>query len=154
MEDSTLQYVNYLLVTLIFLSIGRRLFYSRNTRSPSAVAAADEPTFKTYTPRTLAPFTGAGGPGTRVLMGVRGDVFDVSAGRSFYGPGGPYSNFAGRDASRGLAKNSFDEEMLTPLDQKLDKLEDLTDEERKALDGWHDMFSGKYILVGKLVNEE
>jgi len=35
--------------------------------------------------------------------------------------GGPYENFAGRDASRGLACQSFDEEMLTadltaPLD--------------------------------------
>jgi membrane-associated progesterone receptor component len=53
-------------------------------------------------------------------------VFDVTRGGQFYGPGeyksfedgevlnfidGPYGNFAGRDASRGMAKQSFDEGM-------------------------------------------
>lgn len=60
---------------------------------------------------------------------------------------GMYGNFAGRDASRGMAKQSFDlgscvihlillrlldrtiAEMLTPVDQPLDKLEDLTPSE-------------------------
>ena len=32
----------------------------------------------------------------------------MTAGRSFYGPDGMYGNFAGRDASRGMAKQSFD----------------------------------------------
>lgn len=57
-----------------------------------------------------------------------------------------YGNFAGRDASRGMAKHSFDLgefncsitsrntptcalDMLTPVDQPLDKLDDLTPEE-------------------------
>ena len=57
-----------------------------------------------------------------------------------------YAKFAGRDASRGMAKQSFDEgaclrhdavfpdlngraEMLTPIDQPLDKLEDLKADE-------------------------
>lgn len=60
---------------------------------------------------------------------------------------GMYGNFAGRDASRGMAKQSFDLgqclpqmkapvthvinllEMLTPVDQPLDKLEDLQKDE-------------------------
>lgn len=84
---------------------------------------------------------------------MQGHVFDVTAGKSFYGPGGPYSNFAGRDASRGLAKNSFDEEMLTDLDKPIDTLSDLTDEEKESLAGWANHFEGKYLLVGRLVNE-
>jgi hypothetical protein len=63
-----------------------------------------------------------------------------------------YGNFAGRDASRGMAKQSFDSgrplshtapsiadpicdriEMLTPIDQPLDKLGDLTPEEMLVL---------------------
>lgn len=80
-------------------------------------------------------------------------MFDVTSGSSFYGPGGPYSNFAGRDASRGLAKNSFDEEMLTPIDKPIDTLEDLSSEERRSLADWKGHFEGKYLLVGKLVNE-
>lgn len=87
-----------------------------------------------------------------LLMAVKGIVFDVTKGRSFYGPEGPYHNFAGRDASRGLAKNSFDDDVLTPVDQLIDTLDDLTQEEQTTLDDWFTMFSGKYTEVGKLVN--
>lgn len=96
------------------------------------------------------PFSGENG--TPVFLAVRGKVFDVSNGRNFYGPGGPYSNFAGRDASRGLACGSFDEDMLTEdLDGPLDTLEGLTSDQLEALQGWEDRFSEKYDVIGKLV---
>lgn len=86
-----------------------------------------------YTPRTLAVHDGTGAAsdsdGDRILLAINGKVFDVTKGANFYGPGGPYGNFAGRDASRGMAKQSFDLDMLTPLDKPLDKLEDLTPSE-------------------------
>lgn len=107
--------------------------------------------FKTFTPKTLLPFNGADDP--HVYLGVQGKVFDVTAGKSFYGPGGPYANFAGRDASRGLAKNSFEEDMLTDPSKPLDLLEDLNDEEKRSLKDWAGHFEGKYMLVGRLVNE-
>ena len=79
-------------------------------------------------------------------------VFDVSSGRNFYGPGGPYANFAGRDASRGLACGSFDEDMLTKnLEGPLDTLEGLGSEEMDALRGWEERFEEKYLVVGRLV---
>ena len=79
--------------------------------------------YKTYTPKTLQPFNGL--DGGRLLLAINGIVFDVTAGRNFYGPSacrhyflcqlfldsridGMYGNFAGRDASRGMAKQSFD----------------------------------------------
>ncbi|PNY27087.1 Damage response protein 1, partial [Tolypocladium capitatum] len=109
--------------------------------------------FKTYTPRTLLPLNGANG--TPVLLAVRGRVFDVSRGRNFYGPGGPYANFAGRDASRGLACGSFDEEMLTKdLDGPLDTLDGLGEEELEALQGWEERFLEKYDVIGKLVSQK
>jgi membrane-associated progesterone receptor component len=40
--------------------------------------------FKTYTPRTLAKFDGNGGG--RILLAINRIVFDVTAGRNFYGP--------------------------------------------------------------------
>ncbi|KAF9440450.1 hypothetical protein P691DRAFT_687644, partial [Macrolepiota fuliginosa MF-IS2] len=67
-----------------------------------------------------------------ILLAINGTVFDVTGGRNFYGPNGMYGNFAGRDASRGMAKRSFDLapcNMLTLVDQPLDKLEDLRPEE-------------------------
>ncbi|WFC96163.1 hypothetical protein MBRA1_002819 [Malassezia brasiliensis] len=92
--------------------------------------------FVSYTPKTLALFDGTGSEqspdGSKILLAINGKVFDVSSGRNFYGPGGPYGNFAGRDASRGMAKQSFDLSMLTPLDQPIDTLEDLTDSERAS----------------------
>ena len=87
-----------------------------------------------------------------VYIGVRGQVFDVTPGRNFYGPGGPYENFAGRDATRGLACGSFDEDMLTKdLEGPLDDLKDLGPDEMESLKGWEERFTEKYVIVGKLV---
>lgn len=57
--------------------------------------------------------------------------------------GAMYGNFAGRDASRGLAKNSFDEDMLTDPNAEIDKLEDLDQEEWQSLRDWAGFFEGK-----------
>jgi len=108
--------------------------------------------FRTFTPRTLLPFNGVGD--TPVYLAIRGRVFDVTAGTNFYGPGGPYANFAGRDASRGLACGSFDGDMLTEdLDGPLDTLEGLGTDELAALIDWEERFQEKYLVVGKLVAE-
>jgi len=139
-------------VNLVLFSVFVYLLYVRLRPTPPPKMAAPDPlVFKTFTPKTLQPYNGIDDP--RVLLAVNGRVFDVTAGKSFYGPQGPYSNFAGRDASRGLAKNSFDEDMLTALDKPLDLLEDLNNEERTSLMEWAGHFEGKYLLVGKLVNE-
>ena len=68
----------------------------------------------------------------------------MTSGRNFYGPGGPYENFAGRDATRGLACQSFDEEMLTKnLDGPLDDCNDLNAEQLENLQGWIERFDEK-----------
>lgn len=40
--------------------------------------------YKTYTPKTLEPFNGE--EGKRILLAIDGVVYDVTAGRNFYGP--------------------------------------------------------------------
>lgn len=45
--------------------------------------------FKTYTPKTLSPFDGNNGQ--RILLAINRKVFDVTAGRNFYGPGMSHS---------------------------------------------------------------
>ncbi|KAI8978978.1 cytochrome b5-like heme/steroid binding domain-containing protein [Pilobolus umbonatus] len=123
-----------------------------NTSKPVAQEAhhPDVLIFKNYTPMELLPYDGNGIDG-RILMAVNGSVYDVSRGRNFYGPGGPYANFGGRDASRGLAKNSFDSDMLTDPSKSIDKLEDLATDEWESLREWEQHFANKYLFVGKLV---
>jgi membrane-associated progesterone receptor component len=110
--------------------------------------------FTTFTPRTLLPYNGHA-DGVPIYFAVNGRVFDVSAGKNFYGPGGPYANFAGRDASRGLATHSFSQDVITEdLDGPLDKLDDLSAEEKDALKSWEERFESKYQIVGKLISAD
>lgn len=119
--------------------------------NPVADAVSREPPAQTnFVPRSLAKYNGVQDP--KVYLAIEGTVFDVTMGKAFYGPGGPYENFAGRDASRGLALNSFDLSTLTPLEEPLDTLETLSPEERESLDNWKSHFEGKYTVVGTLSN--
>ncbi|OQD76155.1 hypothetical protein PENDEC_c005G05528 [Penicillium decumbens] len=141
-------------INLILLSLFVVLLYWHFRPTPPVVLprGPDPIVFRTYTPKTLIEFNGEGD--RPVFLAVRGRVFDVTPGKNFYGPGGPYENFAGRDASRGLAHQSFDEEMLTKdLSAPLDDLKDLDDEQLENLQSWEERFSEKYLVVGKLVAE-
>ena len=42
--------------------------------------------------------------------------------------------------------------MITPIDQPVDDLADLTNEEKTALAEWESHFKTKYILVGRVVD--
>jgi membrane-associated progesterone receptor component len=64
--------------------------------------------------------------------------------RMFYGPGGPYALFAGKDASRALAKMSFE-----PQDLNGD-LTGLGPFEIDALQDWEYKFMSKYVKVGTI----
>lgn len=74
-------------------------------------------------------------------------VVDFSC-RMFYGPGGPYALFAGRDASRALALMSFEPEDLTG------NIEGLSASELDVLQDWEYKFMEKYVKVGQLVGAE
>ncbi|KAK9448647.1 cytochrome b5-like heme/steroid binding domain-containing protein [Limtongia smithiae] len=157
-SGSTPHYVPYLNAFLALFSaylVYRAVFpatgmSSDEQRAKDQAEQAPEPiVFTTFNTRSLQPFNGT--DNERVLLAIKGRVYDVSSGRSFYGPGGPYSNFAGRDASRGLAKGSFDDDMLTAIEEPLDTLEDLTPEELHSLAEWEQHFTTKYILCGELV---
>ena len=65
----------------------------------------------------------------------------------FYGPGGPYAMFAGREASRALALLSFKPQDING------NLEGLDASELEILQDWEDKFEEKYVKVGQLVPE-
>ena len=57
------------------------------------------------TPQQLSQYNGSD-PSKPIYVALKSRIFDVSTGKSFYGPGAPYAMFAGKDASRALAKMS------------------------------------------------
>lgn len=81
-------------------------------------------------------------PDKPLLMAIKGQIYDVSQSRMFYGPGGPYALFAGKDASRALAKMSFDDKDLNG------DLTGLGVFELEALRDWEYKFMSKYVKVG------
>ncbi|KRY20999.1 Membrane-associated progesterone receptor component 2 [Trichinella patagoniensis] len=85
----------------------------------------------------------------RICIAVNGDIYDVTRKRELYGQGGPYGLFAGRDASRCLAK--FSTEMVHIKDT-YDDLADLTLSEINSLREWAMQFAQMYPCVGKLLS--
>ncbi|GAA0165536.1 hypothetical protein Leryth_012678 [Lithospermum erythrorhizon] len=80
-----------------------------------------------------------------IYVAIRGRIFDVTTAITFYGPGGAYSMFAGKDASRALAKMSKEEEDVCA------NLDGLTDKELGVLADWEKKFQAKYPVVGRVV---
>lgn len=83
-------------------------------------------------------------PKKPLLMAIKSQIYDVSQSRVFYGPGGPYAMFAGKDASRALAKMSFEDKDLTG------DISGLGPFELEALQDWEYKFLSKYVKVGSI----
>jgi len=77
-------------------------------------------------------------------LGCGGRVFDVSSARGFYGPGAAYGVFAGKDASRGLARME--------IEYKGADISDLSGSQQVTLQEWADKFESKYPVVGRIVD--
>ena len=127
------------------------------------------------TPSQLSTYNGSN-PDLPIYLAINGTIFDVSAGRNTYGPGGSYSVFAGRDATRAFVTGCFLEDttddmrgaelIYMPVD---DKEEVISSAERKTraererrearkrvrqeVQKWEDFYrnSKKYFEVGTLV---
>ena len=80
----------------------------------------------------------------RIYLCCKNIVYDVTSARDFYGPEGPYANFAGRDASRALALMSLKIEDVENTD-----LSDLNEEQLNVLNDWERKFKSKYKIVGR-----
>ncbi|KAF8420624.1 cytochrome b5-like heme/steroid binding domain-containing protein [Tirmania nivea] len=137
-------------LNLILFSLVIYIGYLRFRTPTTPVISRPPPiVYRKYTPLTLLPYNGIDKP--QVFLAVSRKVYDVTPGKGFYGPGGSYESFAGRDASKGLAKGSLDAEMLSDEKGRIDTLEDLNEEEKGSLRGWEEHFGGKYAIVGELV---
>jgi len=145
----------YLLAILVVLLYTYRSRQADRARVAAAARAAAEEANRsrrvlerpidpnrTFTKQQLKAYDGSN-PTSPIYMSVCGKVYDVTAGESFYGPGGGYACFAGIEASRGLAKMEF-----TTTGEGWS---DLTVGERQVLHDWIARFDMKYSVVGKLI---
>lgn len=124
-----------------------RAYEAAKERQAAAKAEREKPVARRFfTPEELRAFTGE--DGQPIYIGVLDEVYDVSKKRDFYGPGEGYHLFAGRDASRALAKMSFEKEDLDS-----DDLSDLGFMDQETLQDWVMKFSvyNGYPNVGRVL---
>ncbi|KAG8375400.1 hypothetical protein BUALT_Bualt10G0096200 [Buddleja alternifolia] len=74
-----------------------------------------------------------------IYMAIRGKIYDVTSGKSFYGPDGDYCVCTGKDASCALAKMSKNDD---------DVVSSLSDKEISVLNNWETKFNAKYAIIG------
>ncbi|GMS90713.1 hypothetical protein PENTCL1PPCAC_12888, partial [Pristionchus entomophagus] len=154
-EIFELSALDYILLALLAVMI-YRWFVRRNEPEIEAPKPVQVPALpkQDMTLSELRKYDGV--QDEHILFGLNGTIYDVSRGRSFYGPGGPYGTLAGRDATRALgtmdAKAVRDEwddcadlVLLFCLSQKPD--------ERESADEWESSFKFKYPTVGKVVKD-
>lgn len=100
-----------------------------------------------FTARQLAEYDGSD-PAKPIYLAINGRVYDVSAGPSYYGKGGSYSFFSGKDAARAYITGCFETDLIPDL-------RGLTADELKGLDTWIDFYekSDKYFYAGRVIHD-
>ncbi|KAK7266966.1 hypothetical protein RIF29_19628 [Crotalaria pallida] len=109
-----------------------------------AKPAAEPVQLGEITEEELRPYNGSD-PSKPILMAIKGQIYDVSSARNFYGPGSPYAMFTGKECSRALALLSFKPQDING------NLEGLDESELAVLEDWEYKFMEKYPKVGQLV---
>ncbi|TMW57835.1 hypothetical protein Poli38472_014438 [Pythium oligandrum] len=123
-----------------------RALAAARERQAKAKAEKKEIRRRFFTLEELKEFNGENGK--PIYIAVLDEVYDVSNKRDFYGPGAGYHLFAGREASRALAKMSFEKEDLENED-----LSDLSFMDNETLQDWVMKFSlyNGYPNVGRIL---
>jgi len=74
-------------------------------------------------------------PTLPIYLAIKGVVYDVTAGKKYYGKGAGYGSFAGRDGSRAFLTGCFDEKGSTY------DLRGLSDSQLRSIDKWAEFYS-------------
>jgi len=100
----------------------------------------------TLTEEELAKCDGSD-PDLPIYLAVNGEIFDVSEGAPYYGKGGSYQFFAGKDAARAYTTGCFETHLTHDL-------RGLTQAQLKDIESWANFYRehAKYFYVGKVVH--
>ena len=151
--ESLRLYGPYVLLTIAVMLLLQALFGSplRTGKVEENKGDADEDEERdpprNFSPAQLRRYTGVKLEGSmdpnagKIFVSINRNVYDVTSAPQFYGPGANYECFAGRDASRALAKLSFAEEDLNNLNTS-----DLSVAERDELSNWETRFGGLFSI--------
>ncbi|EFC50120.1 predicted protein [Naegleria gruberi] len=84
-----------------------------------------------------------------LLLAIKGRVYDVSEGKSYYGMEGGYHFFAGRDGTRSFVTGCFDEEKEECTSVQ-SKYSDFTQEQMQSIEDWVKFYDDheKYKFIG------
>lgn len=133
-----------------FVYVSPKFVYLQNTKKfiEDKISFFSSPTTKSggklFTVEELQRYDGRGdSPG--LYLAVLGKVFDVQKGSQHYRPGGGYSFFAGRDATRAYVSGDFSEEGL------VDNIDGLDSTSLLGIDDWLSFYQEEYTYVGKLI---
>lgn len=95
-EESSIfvYFINIFLVAVIVFLIYKILWGQQTPNLPPPEPELPKMKKRDFTVEELRAFDG-NGPDGRILIAVNSKVFDVTKGKRFYGPEGPYAAFAG-----------------------------------------------------------
>ncbi|GAA5909914.1 cytochrome b5-like heme/steroid binding domain-containing protein [Sporobolomyces salmoneus] len=101
----------------------------------------------TLTEEQLSRYDGKQDPNLPIYLAIDGDVYDVTSGKSSYGPGGAYSIFSGRDAARAFVTGCFQTHLTHDL-------RGFTEKELATLKHWKQFYekNAKYRKVGRVMH--
>ncbi|XP_050526413.1 neuferricin [Daktulosphaira vitifoliae] len=149
METLNAKNIVFTLITIFVLILSILFVYEPSQNFLCSFAIFER--FLTNTPwvcslfdsKRLSRYSGDGGG--KIYLSILGNIFDVTVGRKFYGPGGSYEKFSGRDASRSFITGLFNEEDLT------DDVLDMKPDDLIGLETWLNTYKKKYKEIGKLI---
>jgi hypothetical protein len=122
---------------------GLRRIFGASESLPPVLAPEQRP----YTIAELATHDGEHGDPTDLLVSVKSVVFRVAP--QFYGVGMTYHCYAGTEASRNLGKGIVSAEGEKNADWR-----GLSPAHLADLEAWFQRFSGKYTVVGWIVEDD
>ncbi|KAI9293345.1 cytochrome b5 [Neoconidiobolus thromboides FSU 785] len=101
----------------------------------------------TFTPKELAKYDGTN-PDLPIYIAIDGEVYDVTNGKMYYGKGGSYHFFSGKDAARAYVTGCFKTHLTHDL-------RGLDEHDIEGVKDWQEFYRNHetYYKIGNVIHE-